>query len=109
MFEFLFPDFLYLCRSLTIKKSLANNWKYIWYCESKGQKGAETHYGHTKIALEEDSDAIKCLIALGMRKMGGTSRLFSLDQSNEQEFGLNLEYLLFLSSACTNCYNIFLC
>ena len=39
--------------------------------------------------------------------MGGTSRLFSLDQSNEQEFGLNLEYLLFLSSANLFTYILF--
>ena len=69
----------------------------------------ETQYGHTKIALEEDSDARKCLKAFGMRKMSGTSRLFSLDQSDEnaftgsvfghRNFELNLEHLLFLSDA----------
>ena len=70
---------------------------------------AETRYGHTKIALEDDSDARKCLITFGMRKMGGTSRLFSLDNSDENEFTvsvfghsnfqLKLEHLLFLSDA----------
>ena len=40
---------------------------------------AETQYGHTKIALEEDSDARKYLKASGMRKMGGASISFSLD------------------------------
>ena len=56
------------------------------------------------MALEEGSDVRKCLIAFGIRKMGGTSRLFLLDQSDENSFGyrnfeLNLEHLLFLSDA----------
>ena len=73
---------------------------------------AETQYGHTKIALEEDSYARKHLIAFGMRKMGGTSGLFSLDQSDKnaftisvfghKNFELNLKHLLFLSD--TNRY-----
>ena len=51
---------------------------------------AETQYGHTKIAVEEDSDARKYLIALGMRRMGGTSRLLSLDQSDENTFTVSV-------------------
>ena len=73
------------------------------FCKSIGQKVVETQYGHTKIALEEDSDVRKCLIAFGIRKMGGTSRLFLLDQSDENAFGhrnfeLNLEHLLFIKT-----------
>ena len=71
------------------------------------QKVAEIQYGHTKVVLEDNSDARKCLIASRMGKMGWTSRLFLLDHSLENlftvsvfehsNFELNLEHLLFLS------------
>ena len=51
---------------------------------------AETQYDHTKIALEEDSDARKYLKASGMRKMGGASISFSLDQSDENAFTVSV-------------------
>ena len=109
------------------------------FLKSINQKVAETQYGHTKIALEEDSDARKYLKASGMRKMGGASTSFSLDQSDENAFAvsvfgrrnfeLNFEHLLLLSDAnlstdilpifdrpyslirklCTNGHSLFLC
>ena len=67
---------------------------------------AENQYGHTKIALEEDSDAKIYLIAFRTRKIGGTNKMFSLDQLHKnaftisvfghRKFELNLEHLLFL-------------
>ena len=102
------PSFQYLWTSSIIKKSSTNKWKCIRFCKNIGQKVAETHYGHTKIALE-DSDARKCLIAFRVKKMGGTSRFFTLDWSDEnvftvpvfgrKNFEFNLEHLLFLSNA----------
>ena len=84
------PSFTYLCTSSIIKKSLTNKWKCILFRKSLGQKAAATQYGDTKIALKEDSDARKCLIAFRMRKMGWTSRLFSLDQSDENTFKVSV-------------------
>ena len=37
---------------------------------------AENQYGHTKISLEKDSDAKKCLIAFGMKKWVGLADFF---------------------------------
>ena len=98
-----------LFTSSIIRKSLTNKSKCIWFYKSIDQRVAETQYGLTKLALEDDSDTRKCLIAFGMRKIGGISRLFSLDQSDEnaftvsafghRNFELNLEHLLFLSDA----------
>ena len=53
---------------------------------SKGQKGAEAQYGQIRIALDFVSDFRKCLIALGMRYVGGTRRFASIDQSNKKAF-----------------------
>ena len=72
---------------------------------------AETQYGHTKIALEENSYTRKWLITFGMRKMGGTMDCFvrPIGQKHvhsfciwAQEFWVKswtLENLLFLSNA----------
>ena len=50
----------------------------------------ETQYGRNKIALEGDSDARKYLIASKIRKMGGTSRLLLLDQSDKNAFTVSV-------------------
>ena len=51
-----------------------------------GQKGAEDQYGQIRIALYFVSDFRKCLMALGMRYVGGTGRFTSFDQSNKKAF-----------------------
>ena len=57
---------------------------------SKGQKGAEGQYAQIMIALDFKSEFRKCLIALGMRYVGGTRRFTSFDQSNEKAFMLSV-------------------
>ena len=57
---------------------------------SKGQKGAEGQYGQIMIALDFKSDFRKCLIALGMRYVGGIRRFTSFDQPIEKAFMLSV-------------------
>ena len=51
-----------------------------------GQNVEEGQYGHTSIAFAEYFDDIKCLIVFGIKYTGGTSKLFSFDQSTENAF-----------------------
>ena len=53
---------------------------------NSGQNFEEGQYGHTSIAFAEYFDEIKCLIIFGIKSTGGTSKLFSFDQSTENAF-----------------------
>ena len=50
---------------------------------NSGQNVEEGQDGHTSIAFAEYFDDIKCLIVFGSIYTGGTSKLFSFDQSTE--------------------------
>ena len=65
--------------------SLMKLWNSQSALNNSGQNIEGSQYGHTSIAFAEYFDDIKCLIVFGIKYTGGTSKLFSFDQSNEND------------------------
>ena len=77
---------MYLGTSSTTNASLMKLWNSPFALNNNGQNVEEGQHGHTIIALAEYFDEIKCLIVFGIKYTGGTSKLFSFDESTENAF-----------------------